>query len=145
MSRSPQKYAFHHRTKMEILFLMSKIFVDVQNSFLTCNYNPNHSIWELYNVLVKVSFTLSKTKLDIQYNKPGIRIVLRVAERLKTQEIGKCQKNLWMETQPSAQSPLQKLNFGNSSQNVCKNSKFFQDWPILLDFFTFFQIFCLVL
>ena len=47
-----------------------------------CCYNPGHNILELYNVLVKVRFATSKTKHDIYYNKPGIRVASRVAERL---------------------------------------------------------------
>ena len=49
---------------------------------LMCCYNPGHNILELYNVLVKVRFATSKTKHDIYYNKPGIRVASRVAERL---------------------------------------------------------------
>ena len=30
-----------------------------------CNYNPGHNILELYNILVQIQFTTSKTKLDI--------------------------------------------------------------------------------
>ena len=57
-------------------------------------YNPDHNILELYNSLVQIRFTKSKRKLDIQYNKLGVRVASRVAEQLKTQEIRKYQKNL---------------------------------------------------
>ena len=29
------------------------------------NYNPGHNVLELYNILVEIQFTISKTKLDI--------------------------------------------------------------------------------
>ena len=82
-------------------------------------YNPGHNILELYNIFVEIQFTTSKTKLNIQYSKLGIRVTLQVAERLKTQDlrklgnIKKCQ--IWMDTQPSAQSPSKNLDFANSS------------------------------
>ena len=37
-------------------------------------YNTGHDILELYNVLVQVQFATSETKLDILYNKLGIRV-----------------------------------------------------------------------
>ena len=43
------------------------------------NYNIGHNVLELYNVLVQIRFTTSKTKRDIQYSKLGIRVTLRVA------------------------------------------------------------------
>ena len=46
--------------------------------------NPGHNILELYNILLQIRFTTSKTKFDIQYRKLGIRVASRVAERLKT-------------------------------------------------------------
>ena len=39
---------------------------------------------ELYNVLAQVYFSKSKTKLDIELNKPRIRAASRVAEQHKT-------------------------------------------------------------
>ena len=68
---------------------MSSIFqYDVSQSGY-CNCNPGHNILELYNILVKIRFTSSKTKLDIQYSKLGTRVTSRVAERLKTQDLRK--------------------------------------------------------
>ena len=52
-------------------------------------YNPGHNILKLYNTLVQIRFTTSKTKLDIQYKKLGIRVASRVTERLKTQDLRK--------------------------------------------------------
>ena len=46
--------------------------------------NLAHNILELYDVLVQARFATGKTKLYIYYNKLGIRVVLRVAERLNT-------------------------------------------------------------
>ena len=48
------------------------------------NYNLGHIILELYNVLIQIRLTTSKTKRDIWYSKLGIRVVSRVAERRKT-------------------------------------------------------------
>ena len=50
-------------------------------------YNPGHNILELYNILVKIRFTTSKTKLDIWHSKVGTRVAPRVAERLKTYDL----------------------------------------------------------
>ena len=47
-------------------------------------YNPGHNILKRCNVLVQVRFATSQMNLDIQYNKLGIRFVLRVVEELKT-------------------------------------------------------------
>ena len=44
---------------------------------------------ELYNILVQIRFITSKTKLDIQQSKLGIRVASRAAERLKTQDLRK--------------------------------------------------------
>ena len=40
------------------------------------NYNLGHNILELYNVLVEIRLTKSKTKRDIEYSKLGIRAAL---------------------------------------------------------------------
>ena len=32
-------------------------------------YNPGHNILKLYNILVQIQFTTSKTKLGISYSK----------------------------------------------------------------------------
>ena len=55
--------------------------------------------------------------------------------------LGKSQ--IWVETLvPSAQSPLQILNFGSSSQKTRKSRyQTFLACPVLLDFSTLFQIF----
>ena len=52
-------------------------------------FNPGHNILELYSVLALVRFAASKTKLDIWYNKLGIRVAEQVAERLETSDLWK--------------------------------------------------------
>ena len=47
-------------------------------------YDLGHNIFELYNVLVQIQLTTSKTKRDIYYSKLSIRVASRVAEQLKT-------------------------------------------------------------
>ena len=51
--------------------------------------NPVHNILELYSVLVQVRCATSKAKLDLYYNKLGIRVTSRAAERLKTYDLSK--------------------------------------------------------
>ena len=53
------------------------------------SYNLGHNILELYNVLVEIQLITSKTKHSIQYGKLSIRVVSRVAERLKTLDFRK--------------------------------------------------------
>ena len=36
--------------------------------------NPGHKILELYNMLLQIRFTTSKSKLDIWYKKLGMRV-----------------------------------------------------------------------
>ena len=50
------------------------------------NYNLGHNILELYNVLVQIRLTTSKTKRDIYYVKLDILVASRVAEWLKTSD-----------------------------------------------------------
>ena len=54
----------------------------------------------------------------------------------------KCQ--IWVKTQPSAKSSFQKLNSDNiaAKKRVKLDNKFLRCCPILLDLFTFCQIFC---
>ena len=51
--------------------------------------NPGHNILELFNNLVQVQIATSKTKLALQYNKLGTRVVSRVAESLRAQDLRK--------------------------------------------------------
>ena len=45
--------------------------------------------WNFETFSVQVQFDRSKTKLNIQYNQFGIRVVLQVAEQVKTQDLRK--------------------------------------------------------
>ena len=95
------------------------------------NYNPGHNILELYNVLVQVRFATSKMKIDIWYNKFGLRVASRLQNNfsriLGKKEILEKSRN-WMKTETSAQSPSQKLIFGNSSQIIPKSSSVQSYW-----------------
>ena len=83
-------------------------------------YNLGHNILELYNVLVKIRLTTSKTKRDIQYSKLGIRVTSRIAEQLGSQEIRKYQENFKFGC--SLVPPhFQNLNLDNSSQKTSKS------------------------
>ena len=99
-------------------------------------YNPGHNIFELYNVLVQFRFNTSNTKLDIQYNKLGISVISRVAKRVKTRILGNQEmlkkSQIWVETQPSAQSPFRNLNFANNSSKACKSK--YQTFLVLSNF-----------
>ena len=63
--------------------------LEVQRAKRKFSDNTGHNILELYNILVQIRFTTSKRKLDIQYRKLGIRVALRVAEWLNTQDLRK--------------------------------------------------------
>ena len=76
---------FKNTSFVEHLQVTSSVCSDLLSIFHPkITYNPGHDILELYNVLVPIQVTTSKTKLDIQYNKLGIRVASRVAEWLKT-------------------------------------------------------------
>ena len=64
--------------------------------------NPGHNIMKLHNVLALFQFATSKTKLDIYYNKSGIRVASRVAKRPKTYDLTKLAgirgTQTWVET-----------------------------------------------
>ena len=51
------------------------------------SHNLVYNILIIYNTLVRVRFTTSKTKLNIQYSKLGVQVASRVAERLKTYDL----------------------------------------------------------
>ena len=102
-----------------------------------------HNILGLYNVLIQVCFDTNKTKLDIQHNKVGIRIASRL-KNLGLRELTNNGKFLNLGGDMSnAQPVFQKLNLENKIKKHAKlDIKRFQSCPILLDFFTLFQIFC---
>ena len=62
---------------------LKKMMLDLEKMILAF-YNLGHNILELYNVLVQIQLTTSKTKRDIYYSKLDIRVASGVAERLKT-------------------------------------------------------------
>ena len=68
-------------TFLIVLTILGLVLILVLGSY-TCN--AGHNILELYNGLIQVRVNTSKTKLNIQYNKLGIRVASLVAERLKT-------------------------------------------------------------
>ena len=51
--------------------------------------NLGHNILELYDILVQILLTTSKTEIYIQYSKLGIRVASRVPQRPKTQDLTK--------------------------------------------------------
>ena len=70
------------------------IFLETFLQFLICgnlfeNYNSGYDILELYNILVQIQFTTSKTKLDFQYSKLGIQVALQVAKQRKALDLRK--------------------------------------------------------
>ena len=50
--------------------------------------NPDHNILELYNMLVEIWFTTSKTKLDIQYSKLDNELPQKLPNDLKLTILG---------------------------------------------------------
>ena len=46
----------------------------LKREYVQAKCNPGHNILELYNTLVQIQFTTSKTKLDIKYSKFGIQV-----------------------------------------------------------------------
>ena len=105
------------------------------------NYNPGHNILELYNVLVQVRFATSKMKINIWYNKFGLRVASGLQNNfsriLGNKEILEKSQN-WMKTETSAQSPSQKLIFGNSSQIIPKSR--YQSFVVLSNLFGFLYL-----
>ena len=104
------------------------------------SYNPGHNISELYNILVRVRFTTSKTKRDIQYSK----LIIRVAERLKTlnlRKLGNIRKisSLGGHT-ASCLVCLQEIRL--CQQQLKNTQKQIFSCPVLLDFSILFQILC---
>ena len=78
----------------QLFIPLFKFILQYNNSECDVKYsNSSHSlvysISIAYNILVRVRFTTSKTKLNIQYSKLGLRVASRVAERLKTYDLRK--------------------------------------------------------
>ena len=75
-----------------------------------CSNNHGNNILELYNVLVQIIFTTSKTKRDIQYSKLGIRVASRVAEDLESQDTRKFQEKLILDWKHNLVPSLPSIN-----------------------------------
>ena len=112
-------------------------------------YNPGHNILKLYNILVKIRFTTSKTKFDAQYSKLGTRVASRVAERLETQdlrELGDIRKFLNLSGHiAQCLVSLHELRLYQWQLKITQKqipTKFFFSCPVLLDYSILFQIFC---
>ena len=82
-------------------------------------YNLGHNILKLYNVLVQIRLTTSKTERGIHYRKFGIRVVSRAANDLRLRILGN--KEILRKYQIWVEPLFQKLNFGNSSQKTRKS------------------------
>ena len=68
---------------LEVCRLSELIFLKLDYRILwEIIYNLGHNILGLYNALVHIRLTTSKTKRDIQYSKLGIQVVSRVAVSL---------------------------------------------------------------
>ena len=85
---------FFDRTKFfesnEHFFQKLELLLELQRANREFSGNHGHNILKLYNVLIHARLSASKMKRDIQYRKLGIR----VAERLKSQDLRKYQENL---------------------------------------------------
>ena len=108
----------------ENFFQKLQLSLEVQRAGRKFSDNLGHNILELCNVLVKIRLTTSKTKRGIQcnlvYELPhDLPHDLRLRILGNKEMLGKSQ--IYVETQPSAQSPFQKLKFGNSSPKTRKS------------------------
>ena len=109
-----------------------------------------HKILELYNVLVQIRFTTSKTKRYIQYRKLGTRANLLVAKRLKSQILGNKEIigkfQIQVETWLHGPCPGSTLEIKLLAIAVKKHAKvaikLFFTCPVLLDHYPLIQIFC---
>ena len=88
-------------------------------------YNLGHDILELYNAVIQIRLTRRKTKSDIQYSKLGIHLPHELPNDLRLRILGNEEiigkSKIWVRIWPSAQSPFEKLNSGNSSQKTHKS------------------------
>ena len=120
----------------------TKLFTTKSNLEGLQTYNPGHDILELYNILVKIRFTTSKTKLDIQCSKLGTGVV----EQLKTQvlrELEYIRKISNFEGTPGLVPSLPSRTLPIAvKKNAKTDTKLFFSCPILMDDSIFFQIFC---
>ena len=80
-------------------------------------YNPCHNILVPCNILLQARFVASKVNLDTQYENMSCLMSCRRTQELR-KILGKCQT--WVETQPSAQSSLQKQKLAIAVRNYAK-------------------------
>ena len=98
---------------------------------------------ELYNALVQILVATSKTKLHIQckISREVYELLQELPNNFRLRILGNQEifekSQISVETQPSVQSPFQKLNFGNSSQKT--RSSRYQTLLYLSIFTTFFN------
>ena len=98
---------------------------------------------ELYNALVQILVATSKTKLHIQcmISREVYELLHELPNNFRLRILGNQEifekSQISVETQPSVQSPFQKLNFGNSSQKT--RSSRYQTLLYLSIFTTFFN------
>ena len=101
-------------------------------------------IFSNLQILEKVGFPSSKVAVDIQHEKHYLRVTSQIAERLKTQNLRKLEsiRKGQKLSGVRAQSSFQEENFCNSGQKLQRSNYETTTFPVLLEFFTLFQIFC---
>ena len=93
-------------------FFQKKVELSLEIERLKQKYdNPRHNVLELYNALVQIQFTTSKTKLEIYNNK----ICMQVEKYLKNLKFA------WGKS--TAQSLLEKSNFCKTVKKKKKKKK----------------------
>ena len=100
----------------------------------------NFMMFQCMSISPQVRRTLISSIINLVYELPHQLLNDLRLESLGNQELIE-NFQIWVETYRSAQSPFQKVTFGNINQKVRKSSiKVFQSYPILLDFL--FEIYC---
>lgn len=100
----------------------------------------NFMMFQCMSISPQVRRTLISSIINLVYELPHQLLNDLRLESLGNQELIE-NFQIWVETYRSAQSPFQKVTFGNINQKARKSSiKVFQSYPILLDFL--FEIYC---
>ena len=100
----------------------------------------NFMMFQCMSISPQVRRTLISSIINLVYELPHQLLNDLRLESLGNQELIE-NFQIWVETYRSAQSPFQKVTFGNINQKVRKSSiKVFQSYPVLLDFL--FEIYC---
>ena len=100
-----------------VVFVVTPTFI--LNVSMQEKHYPDHNILELYNVLLQLQLATSKMKINLVSELPD--------------ELPNEKRQIWMKTEPSVQSPSQKLNFNNSSQKLRKSRC--QSFAVLSNFY----------